>query len=122
EKDSFLVRVPNEIWRNVYLVVANFIFFEYSLPFIRKKRKSILFNILIGIFLVWIQFMFLSFGLYAWRYVGIHLHIYTSLRQSTSIMDGVSYQSQGGVPSLFFFGIAKLFYDNFNLRQTTQQL
>ncbi|HYV95402.1 MAG TPA: histidine kinase [Chitinophagales bacterium] len=122
EKGSFLVRVPNEIWRNIYLVVVNFIFFEYSLPFIRKKRKNILFNILIGILLVWIQLMLVSFGLYCWRYLGIQLHIYTALRKDATIMKGVSFQSQGGVTSTFFFGIAKLVYDNFKLRQTTQQL
>src|ERR1044071_6294106 len=80
ETDTFLVRVPNEIWRNIYLVVANFIFLEYSVPFIRKKRKTILFNILIAIFLVWVQMMLVSFGLYAWRSIGISLHIYTALR------------------------------------------
>jgi LytS/YehU family sensor histidine kinase len=37
-------------------------------------------------------------------------------------MNEVYYQAQGGLSSLFFFGIIKLFYDNFKLRQTTQQL
>src|SRR6185369_9812639 len=49
--DTFLVRVPNEIWRNIYLLFVNFIFFEYALPFIRKKRRTIVLNILIGILL-----------------------------------------------------------------------
>jgi LytS/YehU family sensor histidine kinase len=37
-------------------------------------------------------------------------------------MEDVLYQAQGGVTSFFFFGIAKLFYDNFKLKQTTQKL
>lgn len=37
-------------------------------------------------------------------------------------MEEVFYQAQGGVTSLFFFGISKLFYDNFKLKQTAQKL
>ncbi len=122
EKESFGARVPNEIWRNIYLVTINFIFFEHALPFIRKKRKTILLNILVCILLLWVMMMFLSFGLYAWRALGISLHIYTSLRVEKSFMEGVAYQTQGGMSSFFFFGIAKLFYDNVRLRQATQQL
>jgi sensor histidine kinase YesM len=122
ERDTFFVRIPNEVWRNIYLVVVNFIFFEYSVPFFWKKRKRIFYNILIGLFLLWVQLMLVSFGLYAWRYLGIHLHIYTALREDASIMEGVSYQSQGGVPSIIFFGIIKHIYDYRKLRQATQQL
>ncbi len=122
EKGNFSARVPNEIWRNVYLVIGNFIFFEYSLPFIKKKRRSVIFNILIGFLLFWAQMMLFSFGLYGWRFIGIQLHIYTALRVEKSIMEGISYQSEGGISSLMFFGIAKLFYDNMKLRQATQQL
>jgi len=74
--------------------------------------------------------MLVSFGLYGWRYLGIQLHIYTSLRQTTLIPDeayyyiveGAFYQAQGGITSIFFFGFAKLLYANFKLRQTAQQL
>jgi len=128
--EIFVPQSLNEIWRVLYIVVVNFIFFEYSLPFIIKKRSSILFNILIGILLISIQFILVSFGLYGWKSLGQHLYIYTSLRQVTLNPDGfyyrmmeeVFYQAQGGMTSLFFFGLAKLFYDNFKLKQTTQKL
>jgi LytS/YehU family sensor histidine kinase len=112
----------NEIWRFFYIVVANFIFFDYSLPFIRKKRSTIFYNILIGILLITIHLLLVSVGLYGWRSLGVQLHIFTTFKQPGLIQDEVYYQAQGGVTSLFFFGIAKLFYDNFKLRQTTQQL
>ncbi|MEP6793402.1 MAG: histidine kinase [Saprospiraceae bacterium] len=129
-QETFVQQSLNEIWRVFYIVIVNFIFFEYSLPFIVKKRSNILFNILIAIFLIAINLVLVSFGLYVWRYLGIQLHIYTSLRQSTLIPDGpyyqmineVLYQAQGGVSSIFFFGTAKLFYDNFKLKQTAQRL
>ena len=120
--ETFLVRVPNEIWRDIYLVIINFIFFEYGLPYIMKKRNRVLFNIFIAIFLVWILLMLASFGLYAWRYLGIQLHIYTTLRVDTSFFEGVSYQASGGIPSIFFFGIVKHTYNHIKLRQFAQQL
>ena len=128
--EKFVQQSLNEIWRVVYLVVANLIFFEYSLSFILKKRSIIFFNILIGILLIALQFILISFGLYCWKYLGMQLNIYTTLRHVTLIPDGVYnrimeevfYQAQGGVTSVFFFGMAKLFHHNFKLRQTTQQL
>jgi sensor histidine kinase YesM len=128
--EVFAQQSLNEIWRVFYIVVTNFIFYEYSLPFILKKRSNILSNTLIGIFLIALQLILVSLGLYAWKSLGLQLHFYTSLRQVTLnpggaydyIMEEVFYQAQGGITSLFFFGLAKLFYDNFKLRQTTQQL
>lgn len=128
--ETFVAQSMNEIWRVIYVVVANFIFFEYSLPFIIKKRSSILFNILIAILLIMIQFILVSFGLFGWKYLGMQLHIFTSLREVTLIpnslyniiMEDVFYQAQGGVISIFFFGISKLFYDNFKLKQIAQKL
>ena len=128
--EKFVQQSLNEIWRTFYIVIVNFMFFEYSLPFILKKRSIIFFNILTGILLIALQFILISFGLYCWKYLGVQLHIYTTLRHFTLIPDGVYYriveevfyQAQGGVTSVFFFGMAKLFHHNFKLRQTTQQL
>ena len=127
---TFVLQSINEIWRVFYIVIANFIFFEYSLPFILKKRSMLLSNVLIGILLVAIQLVTLSLGLYGWKYLGMHFHIYTSLRQVTLIpddpynkmMEEVLYQAQGGITSIFFFGLAKLLHHNYRLNQTTQQL
>ncbi|HEY6502685.1 MAG TPA: histidine kinase [Chitinophagaceae bacterium] len=122
ETETFLVRVPNEIWRTVYLLVVNFIFFEYAWPFITEKRKYILFNIITGLFLLAVQLILLSYGLYGWRQLGIGLHIYTGLRQDDTIRHAVSYQTGGGVMSLFFFGIIMHTYDYIKLKQAAQQL
>jgi two-component system, LytTR family, sensor kinase len=127
---TFAQQSLNEVWRFFYIVGVNIIFFEYSLPFIRKKRSMILFNILTGILLVSIHLLLISFGMYGWRWLGLQLDIYTALRQVSLLPDSaynrmmyeVFYQAQGGISSTFFFGLAKLLYDNFKLRQTTQQL
>jgi len=128
--ETFFLQSLNEIWRFFYLVLANLIFFEYSLPFIIKKRSFIFYNIVIGFFLGLIHFLVVSIGLYGWKSLGILLHIYTSFRFVTidpggvfnMMIEEVAYQAQGGISSFFFFGLAKLLYNNFQLKQTAQQL
>lgn len=120
--DTFCARVPNEVWRNIYLVIVNFIFLEYAWPFITRKRRYLLFNIFIGLFFVWLLMMFLSYGLYGWRHLGIQLHVYTSFREDESLAHAVAYQAQGGVMSFFFFSIIVHIYDYRKLRETAQQL
>jgi two-component system, LytTR family, sensor kinase len=127
---TYLVRYPelfsvyfvNEIWRNIYLVSINFIFFEYAWPSITRKRRFIIYNILIGLFLFWLLMMMISFGLYAWRFFGIGTGIYTPLRTDESISHAISFQTQSGVMSVFFFGILKHIYDYRKLKMATQQL
>lgn len=128
--ETFVQQSLNEIWRVLYIVPVSFIFFEYSLPLIRKKRSHILFNLVAGIVLIMFHLILVSFGLYAWRLLGIQLHVYTVLRYVTLIpdsayhrmMEEVTYQAQGGVGSIFFFGFAKLIYAHYQLKLATQQL
>jgi len=122
ETKTFFIRIPNELWRNVYIITINFIFLEYAVPFILKKRRFILYNIFIGIFILWILMMLVSYGLYAWRQIGIAIGIYTPLRFDADTSHAVAYQAQGGVMSLFFFGIIKHIYDYRKLRMSAQQL
>lgn len=86
--DTFFIRALNETWRAVYIIVLNFILFEYTLPFIKLTWK----RILIGLLLLWIHIMLYSFGLYGWRSIGIQLHIYTPLRTFDSVESGAEYQ------------------------------
>lgn len=119
--DNVPARLLNNIWRAVFIVVINFIFYEYSLPSIRR-RKNILFKILLFLFLFWIQLMLYSFGLFAWRAIGIQLHLYVSLRTFTSVLEGVNYGFPFSFFSLFFFGVIKHFYDHNKLKRVAQQL
>jgi len=115
-------RLLNNIWRGIYITFINFIFFEYMLPYIQRKRASVIFNILIGIFLVWVQLMLCTFLLYAWRAIGIGLHIYTSLREFRSVNEGVGYGAPAGIFSLLFFGLIKHIYDYQKLKAHAQKL
>src|SRR5688572_19693727 len=74
---TFAPNALNELWQVFYIVFVNYIFFEFSLPLIIKKRSKFLFNILIGVLLLAIHLVVLSFGLYVWNRLGIELNIYT---------------------------------------------
>jgi two-component system, LytTR family, sensor kinase len=120
--DTLGVRLLNELWRTFYIVVLNFLFFELAMSFIMRKRKYYLYNIVLFLFILWVQLMFCSFGLFAWRNIGIQLHIYTNLATDTDSSQILINQASYGVPSLFFFGIIKHIYDYRKLIVTAQKL
>lgn len=112
----------NNVWRAAYIIVINFIFFEYAIPFVLRKRRYIIFNILLGIVLLWGFMMMWSFGLYAWRMLGLALHIYTPLGPPASATVLVESQMAFSAGSIFFFGIIRHMYNYTKLKQATQQL
>ena len=112
----------NNLWRGVYIIVLNFIFFEYSVPFVLRKRRFIIYNILLAIPLLWFYMMLWSYVMYAWRLVGIGLNIYTPLGTFDSLDDALQNQTGFSVGSVFFFGIIRHIYNYIKLKQATQQL
>jgi len=114
--------VFNNIWAVAYIIALNFILFEYTIPFVLKKRKVIIYNILLGILLLWIHLMFYSYGSYAWRLLGIRLHIYTALRVFDSLDSLLENQMGYSTGSVFFFGIIRHIYTYIKLKQAGQQL
>jgi len=77
--ESFFAVLFNNLWNVAYVIVLNFILFEYSIPFVLRKRKTIIYNILLGILLLFLYMMLYSYGSHGWRLLGIQLHIYTPL-------------------------------------------
>ena len=114
--------VFNNLWAIVYVIALNFILFEYTVPFVIKKRKTVISNILLGILLLWVHLMFYSYGSYAWRMLGIQMHVYTALKTYPTLDKALSNQMGYSVGSLFFFGIIKHIYNYIKLRQSQQQL
>ncbi|MEO6404701.1 MAG: histidine kinase, partial [Ferruginibacter sp.] len=51
---TFLQAVVNNLWRVPYLIVVNFIFLEYTVPFVLRKRRYIIYNILLTIPALWV--------------------------------------------------------------------
>lgn len=116
--ELFIKKVVNNTWLVTYLIVLNFVFFEYTLPFIRLSWK----RILIAPFLLFAHLLFYSFGFYAWRHIGIGIHIYFSLKTYSSALEGVSNHFGYSISSVLFFGIIRHTYDYRKLKRDAQQL
>jgi hypothetical protein len=52
---TFLQSVGNNLWRVAYLIVVNFIFLEYTVPFVIRKKRFLIYNILLGILALWVH-------------------------------------------------------------------
>jgi two-component system LytT family sensor kinase len=120
--NAIFARIVNNFWRTLYVFILNYILFEYAWPFITKKRKYIIYNILLGLFLFQVFLMFYSFGLYAWRYFGIGIGIYTSLATYKDVYDGTTHNIGYSIGSIFFFGVLKHIFDYYKLKQSAQLL
>jgi two-component system LytT family sensor kinase len=118
---SIIERIINNVWRLIYIVIINIIFFEYTVPFVLRKRRIILYNILLGLVALWLQMILCSFGLYAWRLFGIQLHIWTPLKVFPSMEEGVSHGTGYGIFSIVFFGVIKHIYDYQKLKASAQR-
>jgi sensor histidine kinase YesM len=112
----------NNVWRVVYIIILNFIFFEYAVPVVLRKKKYIIYNIILAIVFLWIFMMLWSFGLYIWRSIGIGLHIYTALIKYDSIEQELEAQMGYSAGAVFFFGTIRHVYNYIKLKQATQQL
>ncbi len=120
--DTFPQRALNNVWRLSYVLPLTFILFEFTIPFISLKRKNVLYNIIVAIPLFFIHLMLYSWGLHAWRLLGIGLHIWTPLVDFPSTEHAVTQQMSYSMMTLFFFGIIRHIYNYIKLKQATQQL
>jgi two-component system LytT family sensor kinase len=119
--DKFLSTLLNNTWGVAYLIVINFILFEYTVPFVLKKRDSIFSNILLGLLFLWIYMMLYSYGAYLWRQIGIQLHIYTALKEFSSLSKALENQMGYSVGSVVIFGVSRHVYNYIKLSQAEQQ-
>lgn len=120
--ETFRELAVNNAWRLSYVLVLNFILFEYTIPYIGRKRKTVLQNILVAIPLIFVHLMLYSWGLYGWRLIGISLGIWSPLVDFKTRDAAVTQQMSYSVMSLLFFGIIRHIYNYIKLKQATQQL
>jgi two-component system LytT family sensor kinase len=122
---NFFAVVFNNIWGVIYVTMLNFILFEYIVPFVLRKRKTIIdliLNILLGILLFGLFLLFCSFGSYGWRLLGIQLHIYTELKVFATLDEAYENQMAYSTGSIVLFGIARHVYNYIKLRNAEQRL
>ena len=119
---NFFPLLANNLWRISYIIIVNFLFFEYTVPFVLRKRNYILYNILLGIVCLWLYIMLWSFVAHAWRGLGISLNIYTPLTIYDSTEHALEAQMAYSMGAVFFFGIIRHIYNYTKLKQAAQQL
>jgi len=119
---TLLQAVLNNVWRIVYIIIVNFVFFEYALLFVARKRRYIVYNIFFGIVLLFAFMIIWSYGLYTWRSLGVELNIYTPLGESGKVKRLLASQMAFSVGSVFFFAIIRHTYKYIKLQRAEQQL
>lgn len=120
--DQVFTLFMNNIWRGIYVTIMNYLFFEYALAFVLRKRKFIVYNVLLAILMLWVYMMFWSFGLHIWRRMGMVFHVYKQLILYKSVEEELESQTAFSAGSAFFFGILRHIYNYIKLKQATQQL
>ena len=121
-KATFGQTLLNNLWRTVYVLVVNYLFFEHAVSFVLRGRRYIIYNVLLAIPTLWVFVMAWSFGLYAWRLLGIAVSIYTLLGPPATEAKRIESQMAFSMSSVFFFGIIRHIYNYVKLKNAEQQL
>lgn len=116
------VRIVNNLWRIIYILVVHYLFFEFVVPWIKKKRRYLVYNILLGILALLLLVILCTSGLFAWRNFGVVLQIHTPLQEFKTFREGVKNVTGFGIMSIFFFGAASHIYNYVMLKKAAQQL
>jgi hypothetical protein len=119
---KFHLVLLNNFWAVVYVAVFNFMLFEYVVPFILQRNKSIIPNILYGIAALGLYLLLYTYGSYAWRLLGNKLYIYSFLQTYPTLQGHLGFQLIYCSISVFFFGVGRHIYGHVKLRQASQQL
>ncbi len=114
--EEFFIRSINFTWHIFYITLLNIFLFEYTL------KQATLKKVFKFLLLSFAHLMLYSFGLYAWRAIGIGLHIYTPLKSFESVEKAVEFHFPLSVGAIFFFGIIRHIYNYIKLKQAAQLL
>lgn len=119
---NFRAVALNSIWATCYVSIINFILYEYSVPFVLKKKSTLLLNIISGIVLLFVHCMLYSYGSYLWRSLGLELGLFTRLRSYASFDKLLSAHMGYNMGALLMFGILRHIYRFNQLKQAAKQL
>lgn len=122
QPETFSTRALNETWRVLFVTIVNYLLFEYILLFIIKRRRNLLYNLLLAAVCLWLVLLVYAFGGYIWRSIGINLNIYTPFVTYKNAGKAASASLGYGLGSMIFFGVLRHIYSYIKLRQSAQQL
>jgi len=114
--------VLNEIWRTAYIIVVNYVLFEYSVPAILRRRKYLLINIILALVLFFAYLFLYTIMLYVWKTIGAGMGMYTEFRTFRDMKEDLSFHFGFSVGSFFFFGIIRHLYNYTELKASAQRL
>src|SRR5688500_10797648 len=115
---TFFKRVWNNVWLLCYIVVLNYMLYEFALPYIKFTWRRLL---VVPVLLFAIAIL-CSFVFYVWRSIGVALHLYFPVTEPASISERLEQLVPFSFFSVFFFGTVKHVYDYRKLKTDTQQL
>jgi two-component system, LytTR family, sensor kinase len=116
--ENLLTNILSHIWILSYLLVVNFILFEYTIPFIKLRWE----RLVIAPFLLFGHVLMYSLGMYIWRGLGARLYIHTPLKTYDSIEAELENITGRSMASIFFFGLARHIYNYILLKRSARQL
>jgi two-component system, LytTR family, sensor kinase len=120
--EALLILMANSWWHVIYVLALNIVLFEYTLPYLFKKRQYVILNILLAIPVLFLYMILYSYGLYLWRQFGVSVHVYTPLAKLKSVNELLQNEMAYSMGSVFLMGIARHVYHYVKLKQATQQL
>jgi len=113
---SYWLRIVDDTWKLIYLLVINYSLFEITLPKLGWDRLgSSILRILAYIFLY-------SGGFMLWRHIGMAIHVYIVLDPSNSTSDVAANMVGDAFGSLIYFWIARHIYIYIRLKRSAQRL
>lgn len=122
DEPNLIMRIGNIAWKTVFAFTLNFIFLEYSIPFVLKKRRSFLLNVLLAFPIIFLHMILYSYGMSAWRSLGVLLNVYIPIGKFTSKAALLTEQMAFSMFSLVLMGISRHIYLYIKLKQATQKL
>jgi two-component system LytT family sensor kinase len=112
----------DNLWRTPYVFVVNYIFFEYAVPFVLKKREYIVINFLFGVVILFCFMIAWSYGMYLWRDLGVVFTIYKPLSLAGGKGHTLESQMAFSMGSVFLFMVGRHLYHYIKLQDDAKKL
>ncbi|PWT79166.1 MAG: histidine kinase [Bacteroidetes bacterium] len=112
----FLQNLSSDLWIAIYVTVASYLIFEFTLPQLSRKRIFWSVLIILGHSFVYV------IGLHLWKHMGLASRIYFEPNPTLNAEQKEHDFFGFFVGAVFYFGIIRHIYNHIRLRRSAQQL
>ena len=116
EHKGFGTALLDCIWLTIWLVLVNYVLWEYAVPRFRWRRWYIAVPAII------FYMMLLLTGFHLWAELGHSMHLNMDYLDAPGKKHDLSEEASFSMPATFLFGVVKFFVQHTKLKQTAQQL